>query len=629
MSTVPIPSGLPIDFKENVQRFDEVMTSDAHYYTDRFGVKRWTIAGFQYTAEEAIRSYGYITMDSFEDGATLTLPNQVLRYESTGEYYRWDGAFPKTVASASTPETTGGVGIGAWVSVGDATLRSDLANGEKAKIVGYDTPYSNQEITVNDALDKKYPSILGNVTTPATGLMFDSYETYTADHDIRFTNGGSTPLAIKRLKKTGNATVTLTSSMGTPVGPLTVDTVAYLNPAQPQPNSFPARTRIDGITFEGDDSGGQSGLTILQGHDFEINRVGFLKTKVALWMKEVWMTSVSNVIAWGQILHEAGTSSNYKTCFAKSTDTSVTAGAYRMINQQYGSMTGCASDGTVRTAYFFDNCNAFNITACGCEVPTNNIDIGLGVAAHFGAGNDMTITDFYTLPAPGTNILLSVQNANNLTFNNFIVFGALANYSRDMWIHGPGNTIIFNSCNFPNGQLPLIAVDAAAAGSKIIVNTPNNKYIHVVTAASNLITFEPFSLSSTLDTTTLITFGSSTTDIGGSPVKDIKMRKEGGLITVEFYIAIPSSGGQTGQLRLRGLPYASSDLASGSISQLAGVVSGTGQVGISMERGSNSIEFVKFGATTSTGTAILTNSDLSPGAVLRGSITYKTNTSFS
>lgn len=125
-TNLPIPSEDPRDLKFNAGKFDEVMTSDAHYYVDRFGVKRWTIAGFQFTAEEAIRNYGYITMDSFEDGATLTLPNQVLRWENNGEYYRWDGDFPKAVAAGSTPESTGGVGLGAWVGVGDASLRSDL-----------------------------------------------------------------------------------------------------------------------------------------------------------------------------------------------------------------------------------------------------------------------------------------------------------------------------------------------------------------------------------------------------------------------------------------------------------------------------------------------------------------------
>ena len=119
----PIPSEDPRDLKFNAGKIDEVVNSDAHYYTDRFGVRRWTIAGLQYTAEESIRNYGYITMDSFEDGATLTLPNHDLRYEATGDYYRWDGEFPKVVPSGSTPESTGGVILGAWGSVGDDALR--------------------------------------------------------------------------------------------------------------------------------------------------------------------------------------------------------------------------------------------------------------------------------------------------------------------------------------------------------------------------------------------------------------------------------------------------------------------------------------------------------------------------
>lgn len=142
MATVPtnkpIPSEDPRDLKFNAGKIDEVVTGNNHYYTDRFGVRRFTIAGFQYTAEEAIRNYGYITMDSFEDGATLTLPNEVLRLEATGEYYRWDGTFPlggKVVPPGSTPVSTGGVGVGAWLSVGDATLRGQLASPEGATIV--------------------------------------------------------------------------------------------------------------------------------------------------------------------------------------------------------------------------------------------------------------------------------------------------------------------------------------------------------------------------------------------------------------------------------------------------------------------------------------------------------------
>lgn len=152
MTTQPtqdaVPSESPRDLKFNAGKIDEFVTSMGWTYTDRFGVKHYTIEGLRWLAQQAIAQYGYITLDSFEDGNTLTLPNQVLRLEATGEYYRWDGAFPKTVPANSTPETTGGIGAGKWLSVGDATLRGDLATGQQAALIGY------EDGTVKDVLDQ-------------------------------------------------------------------------------------------------------------------------------------------------------------------------------------------------------------------------------------------------------------------------------------------------------------------------------------------------------------------------------------------------------------------------------------------------------------------------------------------
>lgn len=140
MATQPtqdaVPSESPRDLKFNAGKIDEFVTSMARQYIDRFGQAHYTIEGLRWVAQQAIAAFGYITLDSFEDGNTLTLPNQVLRLESTGEYYRWDGAFPKAVPAGSTPESTGGIGTGAWLSVGDATLRGDLAKTTGAWLVG-------------------------------------------------------------------------------------------------------------------------------------------------------------------------------------------------------------------------------------------------------------------------------------------------------------------------------------------------------------------------------------------------------------------------------------------------------------------------------------------------------------
>ncbi|WP_446030920.1 tail fiber/spike domain-containing protein, partial [Proteus terrae] len=73
-------------------------------------------------------SLGYILVDSFEKGAEITTRYQALHFESNGEYYRWDGDLPKSILVNSTPENSGGIGLGRWISVGDSSLRGQLNN---------------------------------------------------------------------------------------------------------------------------------------------------------------------------------------------------------------------------------------------------------------------------------------------------------------------------------------------------------------------------------------------------------------------------------------------------------------------------------------------------------------------
>ncbi|RTY17556.1 tail fiber/spike domain-containing protein, partial [Morganella morganii] len=79
---------------------------------------------------------GYVLMDSFEKGAVITSRYQALHWQSKGEYYRWDGDLPKTVPAGSTPESAGGVGVGKWVGVGDASLRGDLNKNTGVNLIG-------------------------------------------------------------------------------------------------------------------------------------------------------------------------------------------------------------------------------------------------------------------------------------------------------------------------------------------------------------------------------------------------------------------------------------------------------------------------------------------------------------
>ncbi|EOI1436415.1 hypothetical protein ACMW09_001487 [Cronobacter malonaticus] len=140
MATQPtqnaVPSESPRDLKFNAGKIDEFVTSLERKYIDRFGGEHYTVEGLRWLIQQAISSMGWVLIDSFQDGADITLPNQALRDEVSGEYYRWDGALPKHVDAGSTPASSGGIGVGAWVGVGDASLRAYLATVAGAASIG-------------------------------------------------------------------------------------------------------------------------------------------------------------------------------------------------------------------------------------------------------------------------------------------------------------------------------------------------------------------------------------------------------------------------------------------------------------------------------------------------------------
>ncbi|WP_379933136.1 hypothetical protein ACFC2F_23210 [Enterobacter sichuanensis] len=135
-TNLPVPSESPRDLKFNAGKIDEFVTSLVNTYADRFGNEHYTIEGLRWLAQQAISQYGWILIESFQDGADIALPNQALRDEETGEYYRWDGALPKHVDPGSTPASSGGVGVGAWIGIGDASLRSMLASKDGYSLIG-------------------------------------------------------------------------------------------------------------------------------------------------------------------------------------------------------------------------------------------------------------------------------------------------------------------------------------------------------------------------------------------------------------------------------------------------------------------------------------------------------------
>lgn len=116
---------------------------------------------------------------SFEEGATVNSETDAVWHIAGGQCYTWEGALPKVVPADSTTTSTGGVGTGAWVSVGVASLKSELAKPTGAGFSGFDKSIEYETGTVGNALKKiinvnpdMYPSLQDAIDAAAalTGL---------------------------------------------------------------------------------------------------------------------------------------------------------------------------------------------------------------------------------------------------------------------------------------------------------------------------------------------------------------------------------------------------------------------------------------------------------------------------
>lgn len=126
----PIESTDVRDMSDNAKNFDDFANSKSNEFTDRFGVERKTIHGMNSQFDSHILNMGFTRVGTFAAGATLTNPRQTLLWAiadgGDGQEYGWSGSFipsGKVVPPLSTPNTTGGISVGAWISRFDPELR--------------------------------------------------------------------------------------------------------------------------------------------------------------------------------------------------------------------------------------------------------------------------------------------------------------------------------------------------------------------------------------------------------------------------------------------------------------------------------------------------------------------------
>lgn len=170
-----VPSSDIKDLFFNSGLLDIWATSLEHKYIDRFGSCHLTAAGmewifnelvtkFKIESEQALLAAGYAPAGTFQEGAEVVSRNGTVLWklpDGDGDHYRWDGDLPKQVPVSSTPQSTGGIGKGAWISVGDASLRSDLNKDSGANLIK-----TSSGKTVEEAIHSINQNYVNNTIPP-------------------------------------------------------------------------------------------------------------------------------------------------------------------------------------------------------------------------------------------------------------------------------------------------------------------------------------------------------------------------------------------------------------------------------------------------------------------------------
>ena len=223
-----LPNG-SIDVRDgidNLQSLDVFMNAPEDTYNQRDGNVVRTVAGMNNEFDAKILNMGFTRIGTFAAGATLTNPRQTLLWDiadgGDGQEYGWSGSFPKVVPAVSTPASTGGISVGAWISRFDPELRIQVREALRRSYAeaGYNlvdgsfevggTLVNANDVLLHEASGKAFSGPAGPVaagTDPLSGVFVDRSPLATNDTQVNAAIFASLQDAVNHATSTGKKLV--------------------------------------------------------------------------------------------------------------------------------------------------------------------------------------------------------------------------------------------------------------------------------------------------------------------------------------------------------------------------------------------------------------------------------------
>ncbi|HCR0878407.1 TPA: hypothetical protein OMT51_002334 [Enterobacter hormaechei] len=152
-TNLPVPSESYRDLKYNAGKFDEVITSFAEWYIDRFGNKHYTVQGLKALFDSKIYEWDQIFQQFLVSSGYQFLGDYVdgpLTFTERNQYIRYDGQYWKLNAETDLDFTTTGTDATSWSSdvthlslIDGDTLRQELASDNGSNLVATRLPYTS------------------------------------------------------------------------------------------------------------------------------------------------------------------------------------------------------------------------------------------------------------------------------------------------------------------------------------------------------------------------------------------------------------------------------------------------------------------------------------------------------